>query len=115
MVNDVLRVGIVQTSLDYKAAWRTNVKWDDAVRMSSYEEKRAKKEIRQYLASLQALEKKQPAPEDLKNCWNTRQPPSACEPVRLCTATAPLQEEKKETQAGSHPHHPTRLTSRHPR
>jgi len=53
MVNEVLRIGIIQTSLDYKAAWKNNVKWDDAVRISEFEEKRAKKEIRHYLASRQ--------------------------------------------------------------
>lgn len=57
-LNDVLRVGIVQTSLNYEAAWRDNLSWEEAVRISSHEETTAKKEIRHYLASLHASEKK---------------------------------------------------------
>jgi predicted amidohydrolase len=58
MLKNTLHVGIIQTSLDYEAAWQNSDAWDDTVRMSYFEEKRAKKEIRHYLASLYALEKK---------------------------------------------------------
>ncbi len=58
MLKETLNVGIIQTSLDYEAAWKTGAAWEDTVRMSYLEEKRAKKEIRHYLASLHALEKK---------------------------------------------------------
>ena len=58
MTNDILRIGIVQTSLDYEVAWKNNGKWEDAVRISSLEEKQALKEIRYYLASLYALDQK---------------------------------------------------------
>lgn len=60
MLKETLHVGIVQTSLDYEAAWKggDGIAWNDTVRMSDFEEKRAKKEIRHYLASLHALERK---------------------------------------------------------
>ncbi len=58
MLNELLRVGIIQTSLDYKAAWKKSSKWKDTVRISCFEEKQATKEIRYYLASLNSLEKK---------------------------------------------------------
>jgi hypothetical protein len=58
MLKETLNVGIVQTSLDYEAAWKSGTTWKDTVRMSYLEERRAKKEIRHYLASLHALEKK---------------------------------------------------------
>lgn len=60
MIKETLHVGIVQTSLDYEAAWKVGdgIAWNDTLRMSDFEEKRAKKEIRHYLASLHALEKK---------------------------------------------------------
>lgn len=58
MLKKTLNVGIVQTSLDYAAAWKSDVSWENTVRMSYLEERRAKKEIRHYLASLHALEKK---------------------------------------------------------
>ncbi len=58
MLKETLHVGIVQTSLDHEAAWKNSTGWEDTVRMSYLEEKRAKKEIRHYLASLHALEKK---------------------------------------------------------
>jgi len=53
MMNNSLFVGIIQTSLDYKAAWSNNQsgKWQQSVRMSSIEELRAEREIRHYLAS----------------------------------------------------------------
>ena len=57
MVNEVLYVGVIQTSLDYEAAWvdETQGTWQDCVRISPLEELRAKREIRHYLASLQGL------------------------------------------------------------
>lgn len=58
MLKETLHVGIIQTSLDYEAAWKSGAAWEDTVRMSYLEEKRAKKEIRHYLASLHALERK---------------------------------------------------------
>lgn len=60
MPNETLIVGIVQTSLDYEAAWTggDGIAWDDTMHISGLEEKRAKKEIRHYLASLHTLEKK---------------------------------------------------------
>ena len=59
MLKDNLNVGIVQTSLDYMAAWKRDASaWHDAVRISALEEQRARKEIRHYLSSLNALEKK---------------------------------------------------------
>jgi predicted amidohydrolase len=58
MLKETLNVGIIQTSLDYEAAWKSGSAWEDTVRMSYLEEKRAKKEIRHYLASLHAMDKK---------------------------------------------------------
>ena len=57
MINEVIYVGVIQTSLDYEAAWvdEKNGIWQDCVRISTLEELRAKKEIRHYLASLQGL------------------------------------------------------------
>ena len=54
MVNDTLRVGIIQTSVHDKTAWIDDKSgdWRNYVRMSSQEEGRAKREIRHYLASL---------------------------------------------------------------
>lgn len=59
MLNEYLRVGIVQTSLDYNSAWQSGVDWQDTLQISFLEEARAKKEIRYQLASLRSLE--QPA------------------------------------------------------
>ena len=58
MTNNILRIGIVQTSLNHKTAWKSSSNWEDAIRISSFEEKHALKEIRHYLASLHALGKK---------------------------------------------------------
>ncbi len=54
MLNDTLHVGVIQTSLDAEAAWVDDMSgnWKQCVQMSSHEERRAKKEIRHYLASL---------------------------------------------------------------
>ena len=58
MINDYLRVGVIQTSLHDEAAWNDNrsSNWKHCVRMSSHEERRAKKEIRHYLASLRGMD-----------------------------------------------------------
>jgi len=58
MLNEKLRIGIIQTSLDSEAAWVDDKtgNWQQCVRMSAVEERRAKKEIRHYLASLRGLE-----------------------------------------------------------
>ena len=60
MVNRTMFVGVIQTSLDYEAAWvdGENGSWQDCVRMSALEELRAKKEIRHYLASLRNLDRR---------------------------------------------------------
>lgn len=54
MLNKHLRVGVVQTSLNAEAAWIDDGtgNWQNCVRMSRHEELRAKREIRQFLASL---------------------------------------------------------------
>jgi len=58
-MNETLFVAVIQTSLDYEAAWsgRNGGDWRECVRMSLLEEQRAKKEIRHYLASLRGLDK----------------------------------------------------------
>ncbi len=57
MPKEMIKVGIIQTSLDYNVAWHNNGNgWEDNIRISLYEEMRAKKEIRHYLASLYGLE-----------------------------------------------------------
>ena len=60
MVNEALFVGVIQTSLDYEAAWvdENNGAWKNCIRMSSLEELRAKREIRHHLASLQGLDRR---------------------------------------------------------
>ena len=60
MINEVIYVGVIQTSLDYEAAWvdEKHGIWQDCVRMSTLEELRAKREIRHYLASLQGLDRR---------------------------------------------------------
>lgn len=58
MINERLIVGVIQTSLDSKAAWKKGGVWQDVVQMSSLEEIRAKKEIRHYFASLRGLDLK---------------------------------------------------------
>ncbi|MFZ5961913.1 hypothetical protein ACOXXX_03090 [Thalassococcus sp. BH17M4-6] len=56
MANDILRVGIIQTSLDYSNAWDQSAAWPGSVQISLLEEARAKKEIRHHLASLRGFE-----------------------------------------------------------
>ncbi len=60
MVSDSLRVGVIQTSLHDEAAWVDDMSgdWKRCVQMSSHEERRAKKEIRHYLASLKGMERR---------------------------------------------------------
>ena len=60
MVNSTISVGVIQTSLDDIAAWVDDGSgnWKQCIRMSSHEERRAKKEIRHYLASLRGMERK---------------------------------------------------------
>jgi predicted amidohydrolase len=59
MVNEWLYVGVIQTSLHADAAWIDDgsSNWQDCVRMSEIEERRAKKEIRHFLASLRGSER----------------------------------------------------------
>ncbi|AXO15243.1 hypothetical protein [Thalassospira indica] len=59
MVNDQLHVGVIQTSLDANAAWEDDRSgnWRKCVRMSAIEERRAKKEIRHFLASIRGLDR----------------------------------------------------------
>ena len=56
-MDESLFVGVIQTSLNHKAAWVDDGAsgWRDCVRMSFLEELRAKREIRHYLASLRGL------------------------------------------------------------
>ncbi len=58
MLNEKLRIGVIQTSLNSNAAWVDDKtgNWQQCVRMSAVEERRAKKEIRHYLSSLRGLE-----------------------------------------------------------
>lgn len=58
MLNDKLRIGVIQTSLNFDAAWVDDEtgNWQQCVRMSAVEERRAKKEIRHYLSSLRGLD-----------------------------------------------------------
>lgn len=58
MANDRLNIGVVQTSLNADAAWIDDKSgnWRKCVRMSAIEERRAKKEIRHFLASLRGLD-----------------------------------------------------------
>jgi predicted amidohydrolase len=58
MLNDKLRIGVIQTSLNADAAWVDDETgdWQQCVRMSAVEERRAKKEIRHYLSSLRGLD-----------------------------------------------------------
>ena len=59
MVNERLHVGIIQTSLRADAAWIDDKSgnWQRCVRMSEIEERRAKREIRHFLASLRGLDR----------------------------------------------------------
>lgn len=56
-MNDVLSVAVIQTSLDGESAWVHSDKqpWQDSIRMSVHEERRAKIEIRHYLALLKGM------------------------------------------------------------
>lgn len=60
MANKSLYVGVIQTSLDATAAWAKDASgnWRESVRMSLLEERRAMKEIRHFLASLNGLERR---------------------------------------------------------
>ena len=53
-MNNTLRVGVVQTTLDHETAWSDTGRghWQEGVRMSATEEERAKREIRHHLAFL---------------------------------------------------------------
>ena len=57
MPNDVLNVAVVQTSLDDSSAWTYDAvqPWQESVRMTIHEERRAKIEIRRYLALLKGM------------------------------------------------------------
>lgn len=59
MVNKELHIGVIQTSLYADAAWVDDGSgsWEKCVRMSAIEERRAKKEIRHFLASLRGLDR----------------------------------------------------------
>lgn len=59
MVNERLHVGVIQTSLQADAAWIDDKSgnWQRCVRMSEIEERRAKREIRHFLASLRGLDR----------------------------------------------------------
>ena len=61
MMHDMLRVAVIQTSLDSESAWIRDDEqlWQESVRMASHEERRAKIEIRRYLALLKGMQ--QPA------------------------------------------------------
>ena len=59
MANETLSIGVIQTSLDANAAWVIGpAGWQSAIKMSLLEEKRAAKEIRHFLASLNSLERR---------------------------------------------------------
>lgn len=62
MVNDQLNIGVVQTSLKAEAAWVDDGSgnWQNCVQISQYEELRAKREIRHFLASLKG---RKPSPD----------------------------------------------------
>lgn len=53
-LNDYLKVALVQTSLDYQAAWvdDSSGNWESTVQISEVEERQAKKEIRHFLSSI---------------------------------------------------------------
>lgn len=54
-MNKNFKVSIVQTSLDAESAWLdSSTNWKDAVRISEIEERRAKKEIRQFLSGFKS-------------------------------------------------------------
>lgn len=53
-LNNLLSIGVIQTSLNHQAAWVDDGTgdWEKCVQISEIEERRAKKEIRHFLASL---------------------------------------------------------------
>ena len=53
-LNKILTIGVIQTSLNYQAAWKDDgaKNWQEIVQISEIEELHAKKEIRHFLASL---------------------------------------------------------------
>lgn len=59
MLNDKLHVGVIQTSLHAEAAWVDDASgnWKKCVQMSAIEERRAKREIRHFLASLRGVDR----------------------------------------------------------
>jgi predicted amidohydrolase len=59
MLNDMLDIGVIQTSLNAEAAWVDDGSgdWKQCVRMSEVEERRARKEIRLYLSAMRGVER----------------------------------------------------------
>lgn len=58
-MNENLQIAIIQTSLDNDAAWVDSVSnWKDAIQISDMEERRAKKEIRQFLSNFKGPSEK---------------------------------------------------------
>ncbi|MBK6800261.1 MAG: hypothetical protein IPG83_01850 [Novosphingobium sp.] len=59
MLNDRLHIGVIQNSLHADAAWMDDKSgnWQKCVQMSDTEERRAKKEIRHFLASLRGVDR----------------------------------------------------------
>ena len=59
MINDRLHIGVIQTSLHAETAWVDDKSgnWQQCVRMSAIEERRAKREIRHFLASLRGVDR----------------------------------------------------------
>lgn len=57
MLNDKLRVGVIQTSLNHLNAWDPAASWPGALQISSVEEIRARREIRHLLSSLHGAER----------------------------------------------------------
>ncbi|ARW16826.1 MULTISPECIES: carbon-nitrogen hydrolase family protein [Acetobacteraceae] len=58
MLNERLHIGVIQTSLSANTAWVDDKSgnWKNCVHMSEIEERRAKKEIRHFFASLRGLD-----------------------------------------------------------
>lgn len=59
MLNEKLLIGVIQTSLDDVAAWQRSTEtdqWQRSVQISKHEEKRARKEIRHFLSSLNNMD-----------------------------------------------------------
>lgn len=59
-MNKILSVGIIQTSLNHQTAWvdDRSGNWQQCVRISLLEERRAKAEIRHYFSSLKSSERR---------------------------------------------------------